>query len=940
MGERKHFALPALLGWMAIAILLSINTDRRSRGCPTRHSDANSDFHRFAYKNTEADISPTRRLPQALNTPSSTDNLHSYPPTSNSTPTPTSLGRYDLETFTRPCQIQILGAAHARRLLRSTSIPESDGVLWSVTPLAPLPSHLPDSRAASYRRKSQKTHQRRGDLAVTGGDEHHEQKRQDAISFDNFAISNTSSRYFPTIRTIEHESTTSMLDGQGVFPLAISQTYATSAIQIRKKNSGFLAAVTITRTRGPLGSPDALRRAINLVALIVSSGHSDIVSSGHSDPRRGTHRLLQPERILPVASAQPVTEYTLPRPLCRQGTVRQTRDTTRRISSLQTNESGLPGINIRSLVHFLFLRAGFGMIILPFGTTTRPPVPFLPNAVEPVLIVLPNQDDPHYTVTNDGRTLQLSLDTTLPGESRFCISLNPSTEWSLAYSLYGSPCGNESQQSEHSPRTHLKALDHFYTSFPQWPPTMAPFPPNFRSPSPGKPYCSCSDLPFGPSPASIDQNVDLHGGSPLSWGNTVPATSPSIMPGGFYCNDNVVDNEAEGRRPQGPFRGPGGDRLHVDLHGDSPLSQQPNSDSRDLLQSISPNTTTFLRENCLLQQIPGPPANGGDMPTFGPAPLPTISSAAVFLDGTRQGGAPSIASMTEGSQIKLCGISDSTLLLDCGVPGNCQRTPGPEQGCPIGLTGPCSGTGRLCRLDKTFGLSGFGQKNGSGFEGPRLGFLAGPQPLSDNTCQGGSLRPDRRHGTDVPGGALSEDILLEQSSGRPDGRKLLDHRVHWMDEVPNRSDGWFAMEQCTRLVDGTPQPIFLDSYGRRTVTVTPWPALYQHGGGPPTATWHHLQRRAQRAPETYSLPTATVHGAMIDASLQRMVHEGLLQLGRRNDLPSAVLLTSSSPSASGAQACAPSLPTSITEWLSANANLVLQAYHPGRPPSEERLLRW
>ena len=161
-----------------------------------------------------------------------------------------------------------------------------------------------------------------------------------------------------------------------------------------------------------------------------------------------------------------------------------------------------------------------------------------------------------------------------------------------------------------------------------------------------------------------------------------------------------------------------------------------------------------------------------------------------------------------------------------------------------------------------------------------------------------------------------------------------------MDEVPNRSDGWFAMEQCTRLVDGTPQPIFLDSYGRRTVTVTPWPALYQHGGGPPTATWHHLQRRAQRAPETYSLPTATVHGAMIDASLQRMVHEGLLQLGRRNDLPSAVLLTSSSPSASGAQACAPSLPTSITEWLSANANLVLQAYHPGRPPSEERLLRW
>ena len=131
-----------------------------------------------------------------------------------------------------------------------------------------------------------------------------------------------------------------MLDGHGVFPLAILQTYATSAIQIRKKNSGFLAAVTITRTRGPLGSPDALRRAINLVALIVSSGHSDIVSSGHSDPRRGTHRLLQPERILPVASAQPVTEYTLPRPLCRQGTVRQTRDTTRRISSLQTNESG------------------------------------------------------------------------------------------------------------------------------------------------------------------------------------------------------------------------------------------------------------------------------------------------------------------------------------------------------------------------------------------------------------------------------------------------------------------------------------------------------------------------------------------------------------------------------------------------------------------------
>ena len=146
---------------------------------------------------------------------------------------------------------------------------------------------------------------------------------------------------------------------------------------------------------------------------------------------------------------------------------------------------------------------------------------------------------------------ELSLDTTLPGESRFCISLNPSTEWSLAHSLYGSPCGNESQQSEHSPRTHLKALDHFYTSFPQRPPTMAPFPPNFRSPSPGKPYCSCSDLPFDPSPASIDRNVDLHGGSPLSWGNTVPATSPSIMPGGFHCNDNAVDNEAEGRRPQG-----------------------------------------------------------------------------------------------------------------------------------------------------------------------------------------------------------------------------------------------------------------------------------------------------------------------------------------------------------------------------------------------------
>ena len=68
-----------------------------------------------------------------------------------------------------------------------------------------------------------------------------------------------------------------------------------------------------------------------------------------------------------------------------------------------------------------------------------------------------------------------------------------------AYSLYGSPCGNESRQSEHSPRTHLKALDHFYTSFPQRPPTMAPFPPNFRSPSPGKPYCSCYDLPFGSS---------------------------------------------------------------------------------------------------------------------------------------------------------------------------------------------------------------------------------------------------------------------------------------------------------------------------------------------------------------------------------------------------------------------------------------------------------
>ena len=99
-------------------------------------------------------------------------------------------------------------------------------------------------------------------------------------------------------------------------------------------------------------------------------------------------------------------------------------------------------------------------------------------------------------------------------------------------------------------------------------------------------------------------------------------------------------------------------------------------------------------------------------------------------------------------------------------------------------------------------------------------------------------------------------------------------------------------------------------------------------------------RRSQRSPKAYSLPTATVHGAMVDASLQRMVHEGWLQLGRRIDLPSAVLLTSSSPSASGAQACAPLLPTSITEWLSANANLVLQAYHPGRPPSEERLLRW
>ena len=71
--------------------------------------------HWFAYENTEADISPTRRLPQALNTPSSTDNLHSYPPTSNSTPTPASLGRYDLEACTRLCQIQILGAAHARR---------------------------------------------------------------------------------------------------------------------------------------------------------------------------------------------------------------------------------------------------------------------------------------------------------------------------------------------------------------------------------------------------------------------------------------------------------------------------------------------------------------------------------------------------------------------------------------------------------------------------------------------------------------------------------------------------------------------------------------------------------------------------------------------------------------------------------------------------------
>jgi hypothetical protein len=150
--------------------------------------------------------------------------------------------------------------------------------------------------------------------------------------------------------------------------------------------------VTITRTRGPLGSPDALRRATVLVPLIVSSGHSDIVSSGHNDPRRGTHGLLQPERILPVASAQPVTECTLPRPLCGQGTVRQTRDTTRRISSLQINESGLPGINIRSPVHFLFLRAGFGMISLPFGTTTRPPVPSLPNAGEPDLIILPNQD--------------------------------------------------------------------------------------------------------------------------------------------------------------------------------------------------------------------------------------------------------------------------------------------------------------------------------------------------------------------------------------------------------------------------------------------------------------------------------------------------------------------------------------------------------------------
>ena len=82
----------------------------------------------------------------------------------------------------------------------------------------------------------------------------------------------------------------------------------------------------------------------------------------------------------------------------------------------------------------------------------------------------------------------------------------------------------------------------------------------------------------------------------------------------------------------------------------------------------------------------------------------------------------------------------------------------------------------------------------------------------------------RRHGTDVPGGALSEDSLLEQSSGRPDGRKLLDNRVHWMDEDPDRSDGGFAMEQCTRLVDGTPQPIFLDSYGRRTVMAGPLPA--------------------------------------------------------------------------------------------------------------------
>ena len=174
--------------------------------------------HRFAYENIEADISPTRRLPQALNTPTSTDNLHSCLPTSSSTPTPTSLGRYDLETCTRLCQIQILGAAHARWLLRSTSIPESDGVLWSVTPLAPLPSHFPDSRAASYRRKSQKTHQRRGDLAETGGDEHHQQKRQDAISFDNFAIFSTSCTYLPTLRTNEHEPTTSMLDGQGVFP--------------------------------------------------------------------------------------------------------------------------------------------------------------------------------------------------------------------------------------------------------------------------------------------------------------------------------------------------------------------------------------------------------------------------------------------------------------------------------------------------------------------------------------------------------------------------------------------------------------------------------------------------------------------------------------------------------------------------------------------------